>query len=265
MSQRELWSVGDLEAIVRMIAPAGPRLVERAGVAAGMRVLDVGTGAGTAVAIPAAVSGADVVGSDITDEWFGKARTHAADAGVEVEWVKADVQALPFEDGSFDRVLSSFGHIFAPDHAAAASEMARVSAPDGLIAATGWTPEGFAATLLKLFARHLPPPPAGASPPWLWGVEGHAEQLFAAHGFGDVVVERSTMRMWEGEVEQLVVLYETTFGPAVMARRQLGEDGWSPVRAELARTITAFADGAGDGAVTLDGDYVTIVARRTGR
>ena len=262
MSQRELWSIGDLEAIVRMIAPAGPRLVERAGVSAGMRVLDVGTGAGTAVAIPAAARDAHVVASDITDEWFDRGRAHAVDSGVEVEWVKADVQALPFDDGRFDRVLSSFGHIFAPDHAAAAAEMARVTAPDGLIAATGWTPDGFAAALLRLFARHLPPPPEDASPPPLWGVDGHAQELFAAHGFGDVVVEQSTMRMWEGEVEQLVVLYETTFGPAVMARTQVGEDGWPPVRAEIADTIAAFADDAGDGTVTLDGDYVTIVAKR---
>jgi SAM-dependent methyltransferase len=262
MTRTDVWAAGDLDAIVQMIAQAGPRLVERAGVAAGMRVLDVGTGSGTAVAIPAAARGASVVGSDITDQWFDRARAHAAQAGVEVEWVKADVEALPFDDASFDRVLSSFGHIFAPHHARAAAEMARVTAPDGLIATAGWTQDGFGAAVLKLLAPHLPPPPEGAQPPLLWGDEAHAREMFAAHGFADVVVERDTMRMWEGSVADLVVLYETTMGPAVTARERLGEDAWAPVRAEIEQAILTYADGDPAGRVTVDGEYVRLVARR---
>lgn len=263
MSRRDVWSAGDLEAITKTIAQAGPRLVERAGVTDGMRVLDVGTGTGEAVAVPAARRGAEVVGADLTDEWFGRARAHAAEAGVEIQWIQADVEGLPFEDGRFDRVLSSFGHIFAPHHELAAAEMTRVTAPGGLIATAGWTPDGFGASLLEVFGRHLPPAPDGAQPPALWGVEEHAREMFGRHGLGDVVLERGTLRMWDGPLDQLLELYEQTFGPAVLAREAVGPDGWQAVREQVEQTILAFARPSGDGAaITLDADYVTLVATR---
>ena len=104
---RAVWSAGDWDAVAEKIKAVGPRLLDRVGIEPGMRVLDVGTGSGSNVAIPAAQRGAEVVGVDLTDAWFDAGRRRAADAGVEIEWVVGDAEALPFADASFDRVLST--------------------------------------------------------------------------------------------------------------------------------------------------------------
>ncbi len=134
-----------------------------------MRVLDIGTGSGGSVAIPAAQRGADVVGSDISSVHFDAARARAEAAGVEVEWVEADALDLPFEDGEFDRVLSTFGHMFAPDHAQAASEMVRVTKPGGVIGFARGRPRERPGRCSASPGSHMPPPPEGFQPPPLWG------------------------------------------------------------------------------------------------
>jgi len=122
---RALWEAGDWDAVAPKVAAVGPRLLDRIGdVGAGVRLLDIGTGSGGAVAIPAALRGADVVGADITDAWFPAARRRAQEAGADVEWVVGDAVDLPFDDASFDVVTSTFGHMFAPDQQAAARELA---------------------------------------------------------------------------------------------------------------------------------------------
>src|SRR5687767_8332351 len=126
-------------AVAEQIAAAGERCVERAGVEPGMEVLDVACGAGNAT-IPAARAGARVTGVDFSPELLAIARERAADALVEVDWVEADVQEMPFADSGFDRVISTFGHMFAPDHERTASEMKRVCR--GTIAICCWSPQG---------------------------------------------------------------------------------------------------------------------------
>jgi ubiquinone/menaquinone biosynthesis C-methylase UbiE len=121
-----------------LVEPVGVLVLDRIGVEPGMDLLDVGTGSGGTVAIPAALRGATVVGCDVTPELFEHARRRAAAAGVEVEWVEADAQDLPFGDASFDRVTSTFGAMFAPDHTRAAAELVRVCRPGGRIAMTTW-------------------------------------------------------------------------------------------------------------------------------
>src|SRR4051794_36472203 len=130
---KTVWAAGEWDDVSRLIAEVGPRVLDLVGIEPGMDVLDVGTGSGGTVAIPAALRGARVVGSDFVGEHFEAARRRAADAGVEVEWVEADAEALPFEDASFDRVLSTFGHMFAPRHGRAAAELARVCRPGGIV------------------------------------------------------------------------------------------------------------------------------------
>src|SRR5580658_10093625 len=110
---RATWAAGDWDGFSRTIRPVGSLVLDRVGVEPGIRLLDVGTGTGGNVAIPAAQRGADVVGVDVTPELFEHARRRAADAGVEVEWIEGDAQQLPFEDASFDRVISTFGAMFA--------------------------------------------------------------------------------------------------------------------------------------------------------
>src|SRR5882757_7552625 len=140
---RTTWAAGDWDSFSRLVAPVGAEVLERIDLEPGMELLDVGTGSGGTVAIPAAQRGARVVGSDVTPELFEHARRRAAEAGVEVEWVDADAQDLPFDDASFDRVVSTFGAMFAPDHTRAAAELVRVCRPGGRIAMATWANDGF--------------------------------------------------------------------------------------------------------------------------
>src|SRR5215211_9470247 len=146
---RRMWASGDYPSMVEtFLTPLGPRLVEACGIEAGQRVLDVGAGTGNA-SIPAAARGAEVVASDLTPELLDAGRARAAAEGVELEWVEADAERLPFEDGSFDVVMSSIGAMFAPHHQDVADELVRVCSPGGTIGMLNWTPEGMIGALFR--------------------------------------------------------------------------------------------------------------------
>src|SRR5687768_3328047 len=172
--QRATWSAGRWDKVAELIVPVGQVVLDAADLEPGMDVLDVGTGSGSNISIPAALRGANVTGSDLTPELFDAARRRASEAGVEVEWVEADAEALPFDDDSFDRVFSTFGHMFAPRHAVTAAELARVCRPDGRIVTATWTPDGSTGSMFQAMGRHLPPPPEGVESPLTWGSEEHA-------------------------------------------------------------------------------------------
>jgi len=162
---RKMWASGDYPSMVEtFLLPLGPRLVEATGIGNGDRVLDVAAGTGNA-AIVAAQAGAEVVASDLTPELFDAGRARAEAAGVELEWVEADAHDLPFEDASFDVVISSIGVMFAPFHEKAASELVRVCKPGGKIGLLSWTPEGMIGALFRAMGQFMPPPPPGAQPP----------------------------------------------------------------------------------------------------
>ena len=144
---------------------------------AGQRVLDVAAGSG-ATSIPAALAGGDVVASDLTPELLAVGEAAARERGLELEWVEADAEALPFEDASFDVVLSSFGAIFAPRHQVVAGELLRVARPGATIAMANWPPEGWVGQFFLTMLPFMPPPPPGATPPLAWGVEDHVRSLF---------------------------------------------------------------------------------------
>ena len=144
-------------------------------------MLDVAAGTGNA-AIPAAALGATVTASDLTPELFDAGRARAEAEGVELEWAQADAEDLPFEDASFDTVISSIGVMFAPHHQAAADEMVRVCRPGGTIGLLSWTPEGMLGALFGMMKPFMPPPPPGAQPPPLWGSEEHLQRALRRPG-----------------------------------------------------------------------------------
>ena len=153
---RAMWASGDYPSMVEtFLLPLGPRLVEACEIGPGMRVLDVAAGTGNA-AIPAAASGATVVASDLTPELFDAGRARAEAEGVELEWAEADAEDLPFEDASFDAVISSIGVMFAPHHQAAADELVRVCRPGGTIGLLSWTPEGMIGGLFRTIGPFAP-------------------------------------------------------------------------------------------------------------
>jgi SAM-dependent methyltransferase len=177
---RAMWASGDYPSMVEtFLLPLGPRLVEACGIGAGMRVLDVAAGTGNA-SIPAAQARADVTASDLTPELLEAGRHRAEAQGLALDWVEADAERLPFEDASFDVVMSSIGAMFAPHHQDVADELVRVCRPGGTIGLLSWTPEGMIGALFRTMGPFAPPPPPGAQPPPLWGSEEHVNELFGA-------------------------------------------------------------------------------------
>jgi SAM-dependent methyltransferase len=223
-------------------------------------VLDVAAGTGN-IAIRAAAAGAQVVGLDLTPELFDTARRRAAEHGVAVDWVEGDAEDLPFEDESFDSVLSAFGVQFAPRHEVVAQELARVCRPGGQIGLVNWTPGGQVGELFKIMGRYMPPPPSYASSPPLWGSEEHVRSLF-----GDLPIELEFARgnnPWRFDsVEHYVVFMESYYGPTLKARERLTAEGrWEECRGEILALAERYNE-ATDGSLFMHAEYLVTVGRK---
>jgi len=231
---RATWAAGDFPEIARrQLWDVGPRIVAATRVSAGDDVLDVACGTGNA-AIRAAEAGARVTGVDLTPELFEAGRQAAADAGVELDWVEGDAEELPRADASFDVVLSTFGCMFAPRHAVAAAEMARVLRPGGRLGVTAWTPGGEMGRFFKTVGAFMPPPPPIAQPPLLWGDEAHVRELFAGTGVELEFQRESVEPAAFASADEAFEWTTTRFGPLIMARQMLEASGrWDELRAAL--------------------------------
>ena len=255
--QRAIWAAGDYPTLGELIADVGERVVARAGIEPDMRVLDVACGAGNA-ALPAARAGASVTGLDLVPELLAAGREKAEAAGLEIEWVEGDAEELPFEDASFDRVLSTFGHMFAPRHRQAADEMARVCREGGLIAICCWTPEGVAGRVFRAAGAYMPPPPDFASPPALWGTEEHVREMFGSVA-KDFEFERHDALIEWDSVEGFAEFFMSRFGPMVTAKEMLGER-FADLRADVIE-IWHDANEAEDGRFSMPQEYLLSIVR----
>ncbi|MGH3022101.1 MAG: class I SAM-dependent methyltransferase [Gaiellaceae bacterium] len=261
-AERAMWALGDYHRFAKeTVWELGPVLVTACGVSAGQRVLDVAAGTGN-VAIRAAEAGADVVASDLTPENFEAGRREARARGVELEWVEADAEALPFRDGEFDVVTSSFGAMFAPNHQAAADELVRACRPGGTIGLLAFTPEGLAATFFELFGRYAPPPPPEALPPIMWGSEEHVRKLFgdrveSLRMTRDTYVERAASPL------AYLDLFKETFGPVIALQALLADqpDRAAALGREAAEFVTRENRGAPEGPAEYVYEYLLVVAR----
>jgi SAM-dependent methyltransferase len=257
---RTAWAAGDYDRVADLLWDAGEVIVRRVGVRPRENVLDVACGTGNS-AIRAAEAGARVVGLDLTPELFEAARGRASAAGVEVEWVQGDAEALPYADRTFDVVLSTFGCPWVPRHQVTAREIVRVLRPDGRMGLTNWTPEGAGGEFFEITARYLPPPPSFASPPELWGDPGYASELFAGMGI-DLAFGRETVVWRFGSVPEAVATFTGTLGPLVKARELLEPQGrWHA----LHRDITAWFERGNrseSGAVELPMEYLVVLGHK---
>jgi SAM-dependent methyltransferase len=246
----DMWGTGDFQAVAEKISTAGETLVDAAGIEPGMDVLDVGCGTGNAT-IPAAKRAARVTGLDFSPGLIEIARELGADAMVEVDWIVGDAQAMPFEDDSFDRVISIFGHMFAPDHGAAAQELKRVCRPGGRLAIACWTPEGKIGQMFKRMSGFNPPPPDGFQPPVLWGTEEHVRELL-----GDgTTFERHDVEWRDESAEAYARFMEDSFPPLVAARKRAGDE---PVHDTYLGFLEEVNE-ADDGGFRFRGEYLLSV------
>jgi len=221
---RAMWASGDYPAVAAEVIPElGPRLVQACGVQRGQWVLDIAAGSGNA-AIPAALTGATVVASDLTPELFEVGRKQAAERGVDVEWRQADAEALPFDDAEFDTVLSCVGVMFAPHHQQSADELVRVCKTGGTIGLISWTPEGFIGQLFKTMRPYAPPPPPGTQPPPLWGNDGYVRELLGER-VTDVNARREllTVKLFQQPTD-FREYFKARYGPVAAVYRAIADD-----------------------------------------
>ncbi len=233
-AQREGWA--SFVPVEIMTTPPAAKLVKFAQVAPGQRVLDVACGTGV-VAITAARHGAKVSGLDLTPTLLERARKNAAIADVDVEFIEGDAEALHYPDGSFDIVLSQFGHIFAPRPAVAVREMLRVLKSGGRIAFSTWPPEHFTGRMFAFIARHSPPPPAGVEPPApppLWGDPNVVRERLGA-SVADLKFARDTLIAPALSLQHFRVAQEATIGPLtkLVSALQSDPDKLAQLRAEF--------------------------------
>ena len=255
----DMWGTGNFHAVSEKISTAGEQLVEAAGIEPGHDVLDVGCGTGNAT-IPAAQRGARMTGLDLTPKLVEIARERAAAEGLEIEIVEGDAENLPYDDDSFDRVMSVFGTMFAPDQQRTADEMLRVCRPGGRIGFCAWTPEGLNGRMFGTIGAHMPPPPEGFMPPVLWGSEDRVRELFASAG-AEPEFTRETVVFEEESIERWLDEGERTLGPMVMAKKALEAEGkWDTVRADL-EAIYEEANESDDGTMHAPAEYLMTTLR----
>jgi SAM-dependent methyltransferase len=245
--------VGDRISIV------GEELAEAAEIIPGERVLDVACGSGNTTIPAARRAWGNTVGLDYVPELLERGRQRAECERVEAEFVEGDAENLPFDDASFDAVLSSFGVMFAPDHQKAADEMLRVCKPGGRIGMANWVPDGFVGEMFMTTAKHAPPPP-GVKPPILWGTEEHLRELLG-DGVSSLDVERATVRFCFLSPDHYIEYFRTYFGPMKMAFARVGEEGAPALEGDL-REMIERRNIAGERAMVAPSEYLRVIAER---
>lgn len=234
-----MWASGDYPSMVEtFLLPLGPRLVQACGIGPGVRVLDVAAGTGNA-SLRAAEAGAIVTASDLTPELLEAGRHDAEARGLELDWAEADAENLPFEDASFDVVMSSIGAMFAPHHQAVADELVRVCRPGGTIGLLSWTPDGMLGHLFKTMGPFAPAPPPGAQPPPLWGSETHLQGLFGGRVQWDTL-ERDVLEITAfARPRDYGEHFKARYGPTITVRANAVREGRE---AEFDEALDAFCD-----------------------
>jgi ubiquinone/menaquinone biosynthesis C-methylase UbiE len=256
--QQAVWASGDFAVIGSTLQIVGETLCEAAEVAAGERVLDVACGNGNA-ALAAARRFARVTGVDFVPALLDKARGRAAASGLALDLREADAEALPFPDGAFDAVLSTFGVQFTPDPARAARELLRVCRPGGRVALAAWTPDGFIGRIFRAVGAHAPPPP-GVPSPALWGTEARLHELLGAGAARLRTAVRSFTFRYRSAAHWLEI-FRTWYGPIHRAFQGLPPAGQAALERDLLALLEE-GNGARDGSLAVPADYLEAVIVR---
>jgi SAM-dependent methyltransferase len=255
--QSVVWASGPYERISEHLTIAHDHLLAEVEPRAGERWLDVATGTGE-IAVRAAAVGASVTGQDLAPELIHTARARATEAGVEVRFEVGDAERLPYPDGSFDVVSSSFGVIFAPDQRAAAAELARVVRPGGRLALLSWHPVRGVAEFFNVMAAYMPPRPEGVGNPFAWGDRNRLDELL-----GDAF----ELRYEQGDCPQpgdspdeIWELFTRAYGPTKALADSLDADRRAELRADWVAYFERFR--ANGGGVSQPRPYLLVLGIR---
>jgi SAM-dependent methyltransferase len=259
--QRDTWSEGDFGMVASLVVPPSEQLVDAVEVFPDDRVLDVACGTGNGALAAARRAWGNTVGADFVPALLETGRQRAATERLDIEFVEADAQDLPFEDASFDVVISIYGAMFAPDQERTAAQLLRVTRPGGKIGMANWTPDGTVGRMFKTIAKHAPPPP-GVNPPLLWGTEERLRELFG-EGVSDLRIERRLSRQPFRSVDHYLDFFRTYFGPIKRAFERVGSEGEGALTEDLTGVLEE-ANTAGDRALVLEAEYLQVVATRAG-
>ncbi len=253
--QNAVWSAGDYAIVGSTLQIVGEQLCAALDARPGAKFLDVAAGNGN-VTLAAARRWCDVTSTDYVPALLDSGRRRAEANGMSIEYKVADAEDLPFEDGSYDYVASSFGVMFTPNQAKAASEMARVCRKGGRIGLANWTPGSFIGEVFKLVGRFVPPP-AGLNSPALWGTEERLQEFF-----GDIATNiRIEKKMYDfryKSVDHFVDIFSTYYGPTLKVLEALDEEKRAQFTAELRDLLDSWNE-ATDGTLTIPSEYLEVV------
>ena len=252
--QQGAWASGDYAVVGTTLQIVGETLCEAMDLRSGMKVLDVAAGNGNAT-LAAARRWCDVTSTDYVPSLLERGRARAEADGLKVTFQPADAEALPFDDASFDAVVSTFGVMFTPDQDKAASELLRVCKSGGKIGMANWTPESFIGQVFKTIGSHIPPL-AGVKSPALWGTQARLDQMFASGGSIAITPQIFTFRY--KSAAHWMETFRTWYGPVHKSFASLSE----PQQTALQTDFLALADRfnrAKDGTLVIPGDYLEVV------
>ena len=256
---RATWIAGDFGQIARYYTDEAEAFINRLNLRPGMKVLDVACGTGN-LALPAARTGADVTGVDIAPNLVEQARENARREGLNAKFDEGDAEALPYEDASFDVVVTMFGAMFAPRPELVAAELKRVCRPGGVIAMANWTPSGFIGQMFKLNATYVPPPP-GMTSPVLWGVEENVRQRLS-EGISALDTQLQNVKwVLPFSPAEVVEHFRLYYGPTQKAFGALDEEKQAALRKDLEQ-LWAAKNRATDGTTEIDAEYLQVIATR---
>jgi ubiquinone/menaquinone biosynthesis C-methylase UbiE len=257
--QHSTWSAGDYAAIGTTLQITGELLCEAVDVAAGEFVLDVAAGNGNA-ALAAARRGAVVTASDYVEQLLDRTGARAEAEGLAVELRTADAEDLPFADGTFDVVLSTFGVMFTPQPDVAAAELLRVCRPGGRIGLANWSPTGFVGQLFTIVGRYVPPPP-GLRSPLEWGTPTRLRELLGRGASSLTVTPRAYVFRYRSARHWLDA-FRTQYGPVLKTFAALDPAGRDKLDAELIALASAHDTSTTSG-LRIPSDYVEVIAVRS--
>ena len=255
--QQGAWSSGDYAIVGTSLQIVGEELCEALDICAGQKVLDVAAGNGN-VSLAAARRWCDVVATDYVPALLARAGERAAADRLDIAFREADAEALPFPDGSFDVVVSTFGVMFTPDQERAAAELLRVCRPGGRIGLANWTPDGFVGQIFKTIGKYLPPP-AGARSPALWGTRARLAELFEPQATLIRAGQQSFVMRYRSPGHWLDI-FRTYYGPVLKAFAALEPAGQSALEADLLALVGRL-NRADDGTMAVPSEYLQVVIR----